>query len=106
MVEQCLEAHLGAPLEDDLDLQIFIEDQLSDTEGPHGDADFLGESDPDSEVFFAAHAGDSFPVAPPVAVQSATSTGSAQAATSTGGDHLVAPASAVAGGPGSLYPHG
>ena len=52
LVEQCLEAHLSVPLEDDLDLQLFIEDQLSDTEGPHsaqpaGDADLLGDSDPE-----------------------------------------------------------
>ena len=51
LVEQCLEAHLSVPLEDDLDLHIFCEDQLSDKEGPHsaqpaGDADLLGESDP------------------------------------------------------------
>ena len=32
LVQQCLEAHLSVSLEDNVDLLIFCEDQLSDTE--------------------------------------------------------------------------
>ena len=68
---------MGSPLEDNVDLQLFCDDQLSDMEGPPStppvrEADLFGESDPDSEVDFNPRRGDSFPVAPPVAVQSAT----------------------------------